>query len=279
MGLARISSPSVAASARAICRRGRNIERLEIGAVGAGLSIDYVRDDSRGSLEGDGGDGSDDAVVIVVVVEAEKGLATLIMHRAVRLLHVMIRVNLAVVMFESLDAVMFESPDGFRTVVVPMVIVAVTTGLAGAMAGTMAIAGVEAGVMMEAAMTVAEVDEMTGHLAVAEIWDAGAIWVVLDEAARFSLPARWSKARLTESSNFTHGDMVFFAIRKETMRRKTPTRLFPVRLLRNTSCDKVSSFEAMSGRALVIRDLDSAKLNSSMGLLQRSTSMSRTLTI
>ena len=69
VGLARISSPSVAASARAICRRGRNIERLEIGAVGAGLSIDYVRDDSRGSLEGDGGDGSDDAVVIVVVVE------------------------------------------------------------------------------------------------------------------------------------------------------------------------------------------------------------------
>ena len=69
MGLARISSPSASASVRAICQRGRKIEQLELGTVGAGLSVDDVWDDSRGSLEGDGGDGSDDAVVIVVVVE------------------------------------------------------------------------------------------------------------------------------------------------------------------------------------------------------------------
>ena len=227
------------------------------------------------------------AAVVVVVVEVGKALAMQIMHHAARLLLVMICVNLAVVIFESPDevkfenqgavkfenqgAVMFESLDGFRTAVVRKVIVAVTTVLAVAMAGTMAIAGVAAVVMMEAATTVAEVDEMTGRLAVAEIWDADAIWVARDEDARFSRPVRWSKAHSMAFLNSTHGDMVFSVIQRETTRRKTPTHLSLVRLLKNTSCDRVSSFEAMSGRAREIRGLDSAKLNSSMGLLQRST--------
>jgi hypothetical protein len=211
------------------------------------------------------------AAVVVVVVEVGKGLAMQTMHHAARLLPVMICANLVAVMFESLAAVMFESPDGFRTAVVRKAIVAETTGLAVVMVGMMAIAVVAVVVMTEAAMMVAEVDEMTGRLAVAEIWDADAIWVVLDAAARFSRPVRWLKAHSMASWNFTHGDMVFSATRKETTRRKTPTHLSPVRLLRNTSCDRVSSFEAMSGRAHGIRDRDCAKLNSLTGLLQRST--------
>jgi hypothetical protein len=218
-------------------------------------------------------------VVVVVVVEAGKGLAMQIMHHAARLLPVMICANPAVVMFESRAEVMFENPDammfeslgGFRIAAVRKAIVAVTTGIAVAMAGTTVIAGAVAGVMMEAATMVAEVDETTGRLAVAVIWDAGAIWVVLDVVERFSRPVKSLKARSMAYSNFTRGDMAFSAIQRETTRQKTPTRLFPARWLKNTSCDKVSSFEAMSGRAREIRDHDSAKLNSSMGLLQKST--------
>jgi hypothetical protein len=143
-------------------------------------------------------------------------------------------------MFANLVAMICVNPAGFRIVDDLKQTEAETTGLAVAMAETTGIAGVAVVGMMAVGMTAGEGDEMTGHLAAAGIWDVDEISEVLDADELSNLPGKWLRGRSMESSNFIQGDTVSCVIPKETMRRKTPTRLSPARLLKNTSCDKVS---------------------------------------
>jgi hypothetical protein len=170
--------------------------------------------------------------------------------------------NPVVVMGVSLGAMMGVTPADFRVVAGPKAIVVVAMCLVVAMEEMMEIADVVVAAVTAVAMMAVVVEEtMVDHLVVAGIWDADAIWVAHVAGARFSRPERSLKAHLMASWNFIHGDMVSSETRNETTRRKTRTRLSPARLLKNTSCDKVSSFEAMSGRAREIRGHDSVKLN------------------
>jgi hypothetical protein len=91
----------------------------------------------------------------------------------------------------SLAAMMGVTPADFRVVAGLKAIVAVAMCLVVAMEELMVIADVVVVAMTAVAMMAVVVEEMTvDRLAVAGIWDADVIWVVLDEAARFSHPVR-----------------------------------------------------------------------------------------
>lgn len=158
-------------------------------------------------------------------------------------------VNLAAMMCESqaavmcgnLVAMMAVNPVDFRVVAGLKATEAGTMGLVVVMEETMAIAGVVVAGMTGAGMMAVVVDVVkVDHLVVAGIWDADGISEARDAAERFSRPVKSLRAHLMASSNFTHVDTVFSATQRETTLRKTPTRLFQVHWLRNTSCDKVS---------------------------------------
>jgi hypothetical protein len=99
--------------------------------------------------------------------------------------------NPVVVMGVSLGAMLGVTPADFRVVAGPKAIVVVAMCLVVAMEEMMEIADVVVAAVTAVAMMAVVVEEMTvDRLAVAGIWDADVIWVVLDEAARFSHPVR-----------------------------------------------------------------------------------------